>query len=169
MTTNNLTTEPDLGTETLHPTQHLMSLYLGTCTRFGGTIGLIISTGTVRLAIAQLHSADIHSPISTPDLVISPTAVDGGWESSWGCSSWGCWCRNWEVDRPHATDRHALHMLTTLDGLLISLPWYYRYVITLAHLLPQWLYIQFKWTNLSYRTKFAWRFKSSGMLCCVDW
>jgi len=90
MTTNNLTTEPDLGTETLHPTQHLMSLYLGTCTRFGGTIGLIISTGTVRLAIAQLHSADIHSPISTPDLVISPTAVDGGWESSWGCSSWGC-------------------------------------------------------------------------------
>ena len=175
MTSSNLTIEPGSATETLHPIQRLTILYLGTCTRFdGGTIGLIISTGTVRLAIAQLHIADVHSSISAPNLVVSPTAVDGGWESSWGRSSWGCWCRNWEVDRPHATDRHALHMLTTLDGLLISLPWYYRYVITLAHLLPHWLYVQFKRINLSYWIKYKIRLKIQvfwdAVLCwLVNW
>ena len=163
-----MTVVPGSVTETMHPTQRLTSLYLVTNTSFDGTIGLIISTGTVRFAIAQLHIADIHSSISTPDLVISPTSVDGGWESSWGCSSWVCWCRNWEVDRPHATARHALHMLTTLDRLLISVPWYDHYVINPAHLLPQWFYKPFKWINLSYWIKLTWRFKSSGMLCCVD-
>lgn len=148
MTTSNLIILPGSATETLHPTHRLTSLYLSMCTSFDGTIGLIISTGTVRLAITQLHIADIHSSISTPDLVVRPTSVDGGWESSWGRSSWGCWCRNWEVDRPHATARHALHMLTTMAGLLICLLWYDRYITTLAPLLPEWSYIQFKWIHL---------------------